>query len=260
MKYLFSMGGLKLLESLSFARTLYAFDFDGTLSKIVLTPEEASINRTSCELLKALRKYAPVAIISGRSIRDLRSRLPFKPTYLIGNHGLEGLSKNRSTTLLAEGTCGSWKKQLQKSLGSHLKNGISLEDKVYSLALHYRKSHQKRKIKLFLLDVASRIQPSPRMILGKCVINLVPVGGPHKGVALADLMLEADVKSAFYIGDDDTDEDVFALSNMRILGVRVGRKRLSQAKFYIERQSEINRLLRRLISFYEESNSSPTLF
>jgi trehalose 6-phosphate phosphatase len=259
MKYLFTKTGLRLLESLSFTKTLFAFDYDGTLSKIVPTPDEATVNQTSCDLLRKLHKHAPIAIISGRSINDLKPRLPFKPTYLIGNHGLEGLSKNPKTTLLAAETCKAWKQQLHKNLGRHLKNGINLEDKTFSLALHYRNSHQKRKAKLFLLDVASRIQPSPRMILGKCVINLVPVGGPHKGIALADLMLQADVKSAFYVGDDDTDEDVFALSNMRILGVRVGRKNLSQAKFYIERQSEINRLLQYLVNFHEESNS-PTSF
>lgn len=252
MKYILSDSGLKILESFSFTQTLFAFDFDGTLSKIVPSPDDAYMSETTCDLIKKLSKRASVAIISGRSLSDLKSRLSFTPTYAIGNHGLEGPGKSENTAAKAANTCKKWKRQISVTLKSHLHgNGLSIEDKTFSLALHYRKSNQKRKIKLLILKAISHIQPPPRMILGKCVINLVPIGGPHKGMALVDLMLRSNLRSAFYIGDDDTDEDVFALSNMRILGIRVGRKRGSQAKYFIDRQSEINKLLRNLLSFYD---------
>jgi trehalose 6-phosphate phosphatase len=69
------------------------------------------------------------------------------------------------------------------------------------------------------------------------------------------LMLQTGIKSAFYIGDDDTDEDVFSLPNTRIFTVRVGRKVSSQAQYFISEQAEINPLLRTLLRHYRLSDS-----
>jgi len=49
-----------------------------------------------------------------------------------------------------------------------------------------------------------------------------------------------------YVGDDDTDEDVFSLPDERILSVRVGKKLMSAAQLYLERQSQMGSLLRYL--------------
>ena len=97
--------------------------------------------------------------------------------------------------------------------------------------------------KLLLLEKVAELSPSPRVILGKCVINLIPAGGPHKGVALLELMRKFKKRSAIYVGDDDTDEDVFTLPDEGILTVRVGKKSSSAAQFFLERQSEIRRMI-----------------
>jgi len=131
--------------------------------------------------------------------------------------------------------------------------GVEIEDKTYSIALHYRKSQAKKKARMDILEVVSNLDPRPRIIMGKCVVNILPTGAPHKGVALVELMLQAGIKSAFYIGDDDTDEDVFSLPNARIMTVRVGKKSSSQAQFYIRNQSEVGRLLRTILRFYKPS-------
>src|SRR5687768_14301840 len=94
MKYLFSQCGLKLLESFCYTHTLFAFDFDGTLSRIVSTPSEAKVSRETSLLLETLNQQVPVAIISGRRIQDMIPRLSFQPKYLVGNHGLEGPVRN----------------------------------------------------------------------------------------------------------------------------------------------------------------------
>jgi trehalose 6-phosphate phosphatase len=83
----------------------------------------------------------------------------------------------------------------------------------------------------------------------------VPSRGPDKGVALLELMLKSDVKSAFYIGDDDTDEDIFTLPHEGLFTVRVGKKNVSQAKFHIYRQNQIDFLLTRLLSYLRTSAS-----
>lgn len=257
MNEIFSETGKKVLESLTFTKTLYAFDFDGTLSAIVAKPESAQANPVTEALLTKLTKLVPVAILSGRSVRDLKSRLEAPVKHLIGNHGLEGLGAKKKSIEYANKSCRAWVKQFgvkSRTIPSLL--GVDLEDKTYSLALHYRRSRNRRKARAGLFKLIQELQPPPRVIHGKCVLNLVPAGGPHKGVALLELMLSLDVRCAMYIGDDDTDEDVFALPDSRIISIRVGKKKSSQARFYVNRQSEINRLLRFIIKLHDRESGS----
>jgi len=252
MKKLYSPDNLKLLEALSFTPTLYAFDFDGTLSKIVRNPQDATIKTSTDALLRELASHAPVAVISGRSIADLKTHLKFIPPHIIGNHGLEGLRTRPDALDLAHKICIEWKQHLESHLSKEdFNSGVEIEDKSFSLAVHYRKCASKKKAKIDILNVAANLDPKPRIILGKCVVNFLPPGAPHKGVALVELMLQTGIKSAFYIGDDDTDEDVFSLPNARIFSVRVGKKGTSQAQFYIHEQNEIDRLLKTILRFYK---------
>ena len=53
---------------------------------------------------------------------------------------------------------------------------------------------------------------------------------------------------AFYLGDDVTDEDVFEIDQPgRLLSVRIGESIGSAAKFFLRRQSEVDRLLSKLV-------------
>lgn len=246
---LFSKNSLILLESLSFTNTLYAFDFDGTLAKIVTKPSDAFMTKTTEKLLKELSALAPVAVISGRSIEDLKKRISFKPQFLIGNHGLEGLGKNDSTLSEAQTICAQWSNALEQQ---KFESGVEIEDKTYSIALHYRQSRNKALAKKQLQLAIESIRPIPRVIVGKSVYNLLPPGARHKGAAMLDLIQKSHARHAFYIGDDDTDEDIFSVpyKDGQIMAVRVGQRKSSHAKFYIERQSEINRLLTILIEFH----------
>lgn len=247
MKYLYSKTGLQVIESLSFTRTLYAFDFDGTLAPIVSKPELARAPSETEKLLNELAACASVAVISGRSVADLQSRIKVHGDLLIGNHGLEGLGVRKENIDKAQSVCDDWMTQLNRGWGV-LKNdpGTFIENKTYSLALHYRRSRNKRQARMALFSLIEKIHPSPRVILGKCVMNLLPAGGPHKGVALLEAMMRLNLKCAFYVGDDDTDEDVFSLPDNCIITARVGQKRTSQAQFFLKRQSEMNRLLKQL--------------
>ena len=256
MKYLFSKLGRQALESLSFAQTLYAFDFDGTLAPIVSKPKLAKTTGENARQLKKLSHLVPVVVISGRSVADLSTRVRVHGQQLIGNHGLEGLGVNKEAIDQAESVCRHWLAQIRRHWDvGVLDAGAFVEDKGYSLALHYRNSRNKKKTKLKLFALIEELEPSPRVILGKSVMNLLPAGGPHKGVALLEAMMKLNKKCAFYIGDDDTDEDVFSLPDNHLITVRVGQKRSSQAQFYIRRQSEMNRLLKLLIELNQREEA-----
>jgi trehalose 6-phosphate phosphatase len=256
MIYLFSKDGLRFLESICFSQTLFSFDFDGTLSKIVKNPDDAKINFSTLSLVQKLGERAPVAIISGRGLADLKNKFNPSPGYLVGNHGLEGIHSGKPKLGLFKKSCEKWKKDLFKSLSkkNELIDGIEIEDKTFSLAVHYRKSRSKKIAKAKILESAIELNPKPRIILGKSVVNVIPEGAPHKGVALLELMKKSNTKSSLYIGDDDTDEDVFALNDQRLFTIRVGKKTKSQAKFFIQNHSEINMLLKYILNFIKPQN------
>lgn len=254
---LFSKGSLIVLESLSFTKTLYAFDFDGTLSKIVRKPSEASILPSTAELLRDLSELVPVAVISGRSVDDLRPRLRFKPRFVVGNHGLEGIDKASFSLAKARQISRRWAEDLKTV---KFEPGVEIEDKDYSLALHYRRARNKRVARSQIQKAIEGLSPSPRVIQGKFVYNVLPAGAPHKGAALLDLLDKCRMKHILYIGDDDTDEDVFNLpyDGGQLMTIRIGKKNSSQANYYIRRQTQINQVLRLLVSYHRAEGRGRT--
>ena len=84
---------------------------------------------------------------------------------------------------------------------------------------------------------------------GKCVVNIVPAEAPHKGDALRLAMRRLRCRSAIYLGDDETDEDVFGLGiPRRVLGIRVGASRRSRAEYYVPGPESVDRFLALLLT------------
>jgi len=253
MHYLLSASGRRQLDRLAGSPSLYAFDFDGTLARIVRNHQNAQLARPIREGLVELGKRAFTAVLSGRSVEDLQSRLAGAVPHLIGNHGLEGLHAAPQILRRAQETCETWKRQIGNSFGVELARvGATVEDKTYSLALHYREAARKREAREAVFMVLAKLQPTPRTLLGKDIVNVIPCGAPHKGVALLEMMRQMNLGTALYVGDDETDEDVFSLPDARIVTVRIGKKKTSAARFYLERQSEITELLRYLIKAHDK--------
>src|SRR4051812_18593568 len=91
MTLLFSQEGRRRLDEVVKAGLLCAFDFDGTLAPIVPQPESARLPCDIRQRLIALSDFAPVAIITGRSVTDIHSRLGLDADFILGNHGIEGM-------------------------------------------------------------------------------------------------------------------------------------------------------------------------
>ncbi|HEX2880426.1 MAG TPA: trehalose-phosphatase, partial [Polyangiaceae bacterium] len=131
--------------------------------------------------------------------------------------------------------------------------GIDLEDKRYSLALHYRHARRKYEACLTIERAIARARLPVRTVLGKEVVNVVPAGAPNKGNALERLSDMEGSEATLYIGDDVTDEDVFRFSIDQefpfgeLLTVRVGQSPSSAASYFLSNQREIDRLLAVLI-------------
>lgn len=248
MKPFFSSEGISTLSSFPPKQTLYAFDFDGTLAPVIHNPDKSSLSPTTSHLLQSLAEIALLAIISGRSVSDLKSRLNFLPDYLIGNHGMEGITLITKPIESSKAICDAWKLQLATDIYTCGKlSEVTIEDKFFSLTLHFRQAKNKKMLRMMIHEKIQKLDPPPKVITGKSVINLVPMNSPNKGDAFLELITRQNFTHAFYVGDDETDEDIFTLSNNSILTVRVGHKKTSQAQFFIKKQCEINHLLREIL-------------
>lgn len=233
-----------VLEQLAWSHALLAFDFDGTLAPIVSDRDRAAMRARTTRLFEAVCALYPVAVISGRSVRDVGARLGgARVRHVVGNHGMEPsehlaryeAQTSRASALLAE------------ALGSV--QGVDIEDKRLSVALHYRASRKKRLARAAILAAVSGLPVALRVVPGKMVINAVPADAPDKGDALLRLRGVEGADTALYIGDDVTDEDVFVLDQPgRLLSVRVGRAKHTAAPWFIRDQKAIDLLLSRLAS------------
>jgi len=247
MREILTRDGREVLRRLASSRLLLAFDFDGTLAPIVSDPDRAAIRSTTRTLLGRLARQYPCVIISGRARADVVRRLHGVPAVeVVGNHGIEPwLTSRRSRTAVRR-----WRPALSRCLTSL--PGVMVEDKEYSIAVHYRHSPEKKKVRSAIDRVVSALG-DVRLIRGKQVVNLLPNGAPHKGVALERARARFGCDTAVYVGDDDTDEDVFALDEPgRVLTIRIGRRRGSLASHFIKRQADIDRFLRVMLALAPE--------
>lgn len=245
MDYLLSEKGRRELEALSKGRSLYAFDFDGTLAKISSNPDGAQLGRSVRFWLEALAKRAPTAVISGRSVEDLQTRVGTVVTCLVGDHGSEGPHVVQEDLQQVRDTCSGWLQLISDRFEDELaRSGVFVEKKSCSLSFHYRTVEQRGGARSVISRILTKLTPSPRIVLGKSVVNVMPTTAWHKGMALQECMRQLGCTAALYVGDDTTDEDVFALRDPRVLTVRIGKKNASSARYFLKRQSEIGRVLR----------------
>lgn len=249
MSLLFSPSGLERLDALVQPGMLCAFDFDGTLAPIVAQPDNARLPADVLMCLVELAKYAPVAIITGRSIADIGPRLGFKPTYLIGNHGIEGVPGWEERLNEHAVLCRRWLVQLADALRDTAvyDPAIEIEEKNYSLSLHYRLAKDPAQSARQMEALFATLTPAPHIIAGKCVFNLLPPNAANKGSAFNELMQLCGAPSAIYVGDDVTDEDVFRLHRKDVLSVRVENAPDTAADFYLQELGDMSRLFEELI-------------
>lgn len=186
------------------------------------------------------------------------ARLPFKPDYLVANHGQEGVPGRNKDSEQYRRTVDCWADALKKALSdaSRYDRGVSLDNKRYSLAVHYRKAADYEATEHRLTRLFAEVAPQAHILPGKFVYNLIPPGAPDKGEALLSLMKAAGAPTALYVGDDETDEDVFALDSSSILTVRIEKSAHSHARCYLDSQKDIISLLDFVIGTLETSRKA----
>lgn len=262
MTYLLSEEGRRAMRSLVTGPLLYAFDFDGTLAPISPDRQAVRLPRPIGEWLKELAKRAPCAVVSGRSLADLSPRINGTVPHVIGNHGIESPLTPAPTLLRADGICQGWKAALRTRLADRMTElGVDVEDKRYTLTFHFRAGEDQELLRAAVLSLMQDLRPVPVTLLGKASVNALPParnGRYGKGPATLALMTHLGLNGLFYVGDEETDETVFALKERPVMGVRIGESAGSQAKYYLKRQEEIEEVLRFLIHRLDKTPETPT--
>lgn len=232
-----------LLAQYACSNVLAAFDYDGTLAPIVECPDDATMRPRTRELLAELCRCYPAIVISGRSQADVLARLEGVEVFAaIGNHGSEPwrcTAEDRERVL-------SWKAKLQPHLTTL--EGVWIEDKGYSLSVHYRQAPDVAGAEAEIRCAVSGLSGA-RVIGGKRVYNVLPQAAPGKGDALEMARQWLGCDTVLYAGDDETDEDVFRLEAPgRLLTVRVGWTPASKARLFLRDQADIDELLEMLVA------------
>ncbi len=162
MKSIFSREGRSALDEYTRARTLYAFDFDGTIAPLVHQPDGAFTFEELRPLLRRHTVKSKTAIISGRAVKDLGRRLHFRPHFVVGNHGLEGISEFKEKGERAKKVCRVWIEQLERDLSSlPAKHEIFVEDKRQSISLLYGHAQNRIRARKWLTNGIANLRPKP---------------------------------------------------------------------------------------------------
>lgn len=226
---------------------LVATDFDGTVAPIVSRPELVDPNREAIVALRRLSEMpnTHVAVISGRALADLSSRLgAVTAARLVGSHGSEfeagfvdTLTVELQERLVAAGR--ALDEVAARFPGAHV------ERKPASVAFHYREVDPARTLDV-VAAVDARIPSSEGLHrkLGKMVIEFgaLPL---DKGSALENLRSRLGASAVVYFGDDVTDEDAFAKLRGPDVGVKVGPGD-TLAPFRVADPVEVSRSLARI--------------
>lgn len=253
-EYLFGKAALSEMRNFIDNTTLFAFDLDGTLAPIAPKPCVIGIPNSIRKEFTILKKQATVAVITGRSRRDALHHLGISPRFLVGNHGAEGLPgwKNRENEFAR--IVEQWQSQLNDLRPIASLDNTVIENKGLTLSIHYRHAANIKKTHADVLKVIEKLVPQPLRIGGKFIENLIPPHAPDKGISLKILMKKSGREKGLFVGDDETDENVFRLEEINLFTVRVGRKTSSKARFYLRGQHEVLRLLREINRVLKKRN------
>src|SRR6201996_9223274 len=191
-------------------------DIDGTLLDLMPTPREVWVPPGLSETLDGLltRTSGALALVSGRSLNDID--LIFAPDQFpaVGGHGAEMRLSTDNEAVPPHAP--PMDKELKRRLAAiaKLSPGILLEDKGYSLALHYRLApHAEKAIYESVSLIRADLPNAPIEVLPGKFVCEIKHSGFTKATGVRELMTLTPFKGRkpLFIGDDVTDETVFAI-------------------------------------------------
>ena len=230
-------------------------DYDGTLTPIVSRPDQAVLMDSTRAILRTLAAKMPVAILSGRELKDVRKRVDIDAIVYAGSHGFDiagprGLQRQEAREFLS--ALDIAEKELREKLDGI--TGALIERKRFSIAAHYRNVNESDfpRLEQGVSEIAARHRKL-RRIDGKKVYEMLPNVDWDKGEAVLWLLERSGLKypnaRPVYIGDDRTDEDAFRALEQRGISILVSEEpRPTAAKYSLRDPAEVEHFLRELVA------------
>ncbi len=228
-----TLGGVKrqkLIGSYRIAKhRLLLLDYDGVLRSFERQPEAAKPSRELTQLLRRLGRAHgnDIVIVSGRSKTDLDTWFGKLPIALAAEHGALFRRKGGHNWHKTSGSDLGWRRLIAAIFQHYTEQtpGALVEQKGWAIAWHYRTAtpYQAQK---HLVAIRRLLKPLAkeyglRIMEGKKVLEVRPAD-VHKG-RVAQEWLTHDYDFVLAMGDDATDEDMFAAVPPGGYTVKVGR-------------------------------------
>jgi trehalose 6-phosphate phosphatase len=200
-------------------------DFDGTLSEIAPTPEEARAVPGVRETLEALVAAGAVtAVISGRRAREVASLVRAS----VRCFGLYGLEDDRGPLAGSAELVAALDSALPDvERAAALVPGSRVESKGVQVAVHYRGSPEPESARRVLLERLGPVAGAHgyRLVEGKKVVELAAAAGPSKGDVVDRVAREEGLRAGMYAGDDIADlaafQSIDGLASRGLTGMKV---------------------------------------
>lgn len=240
-----------LLPSLE--RCAFLLDIDGTLLDLAPTPREVWVPEGLSETLTGLLRATngALALVSGRSLNDID--LIFAPLIFpaVGGHGAEMRVSVENEAVATHAPPMDKTLKGRFAAIAKLSHGILLEDKGYSLALHYRLAPQAEQA---IYDAVSAIRAdlpnAPIEVLPGKFVCEIKHSGFTKATGVVELLSHEPFKGRvpLFMGDDVTDESVFnIMPDLKGLAFSVGRK-AQGVNGHLDRPEDVRQWLAGLLS------------
>ncbi len=228
------------------SRRLIFVDYDGTL-----IDHEHRAGKLSSESIDDIAALAAdsrneVVVISGRPKDYLQGVFRDLPVGIIAGHGIwyKGKSDNWHTT---EQVNGEWKETILPILQLYCNRtpGTKVEESDYSLVWNYRRAQPElaavrlSELKDALISLTTNHDLS---ILERNYILEIKHSNVNKGRAAVAWYEGGNWDFVMAIGDDWTDEDMFAMLTDEQYTIKVGID-LSQARFFVHSTEDVRKLL-----------------
>lgn len=197
-------------------KRLLLLDYDGTLVPFYATPDEAVPGNELKQTLVELNRHEKnsVVIVSGRDAKTLEKWFGDLKLSIVAEHGAL-YKKNGSESWTKFITFPvDWKDEIKRVLGKVTEkyDGAFMEEKNYSLALHYRLVNPSSAQDL-VASVAKELMQLDtykfNVLYGNMVIEVKSLE-VNKGRIASEIMNDEEYDFVLAIGDDVTDEDMFS--------------------------------------------------
>src|SRR5680860_11498 len=239
----------EIIEKFKKAKDRILFlDYDGTLVNFVNNPEHAFPDESLTTLIQSLTelKNTKIVLISGRDKKSLGKWWIKIPVVLIAEHGV-WIRKIGKDWTLSEKVQNNWMESIRPVIETFVDRtpGTFLEEKIYSLAWHYRKADPELgEIRANELSNVLKVLISNHglnVLEGNKVLE-IKSSGVNKGKAANKLLLKEEYDFIFAVGDDWTDEYLFKELPESAFTVKVGMKKTA-ATYYLKDTDKVRNLL-----------------